>query len=125
MSSPIIWIPNERKKIGQPRIRSCAKTGAKLKQGEMVLPIFGPLNVDQMQQYDPYVLGSVFVNQDKIMEKSHDPVWDPCNWYMLPVKMAICKREFRDNQEKDGWWLVIDCSGDIRGSPLMLSPSEL
>jgi hypothetical protein len=27
------------------------------------------------------------------MEKSYDPEWDPYDWYMLPVKTAIHKRE--------------------------------
>jgi hypothetical protein len=69
-----------------------AKTGVKLKQGEMVLLYFGPLDVEQMQ-YDHYVSGRVFVARDQIMEKSHNPAWDPYDWYMLPVEMAICKRE--------------------------------
>jgi hypothetical protein len=69
-----------------------AKTGAKLEEGETVLPYFGPLKVEQTE-YDPYVSGRVFVTRDKIMEKSHDPAWDPYDWYMLPVKTAIRKRE--------------------------------
>jgi hypothetical protein len=57
-----------------------AKTGAKLKQGEMILPYFGPaLDVEQTQ-HDPYVSSRVFVTQDKIMEKSHDPAWDLYDW---------------------------------------------
>jgi hypothetical protein len=44
-----------------------AKTGAKLEQGETVLPYFGPLKVFQTG-YDPYVSGRVFVTRDKIME---------------------------------------------------------
>jgi hypothetical protein len=46
-----------------------AKTGAKLKEGETVLPYFGPLNVDQATEYNPFVSGRVFVARDKIMEK--------------------------------------------------------
>jgi hypothetical protein len=69
------------------------KTGAKLKDGETVLPYFGPLNVDQVTEYDLFVSGRVFVARNKIMESSYNPESDPYEWYMLPVKMAIRKRE--------------------------------
>jgi hypothetical protein len=70
-----------------------AKTGAKLKEGETVLPYFGPLNVDQSTEYDPFVSGRVFVARDRIMEKSYNPERDAYDWYMLPVATALRKRE--------------------------------
>jgi hypothetical protein len=51
-----------------------AKTGKKLKEGEMVRPYVGPIPMEQ--PYEDVVTGQVLVTLDKIMHKSYDPEYD-------------------------------------------------
>jgi hypothetical protein len=48
-----------------------AKTGKKLKEGEMVVPYVGPIPMEQ--PYEDVVTGWVLVSLDKIMHKLYDP----------------------------------------------------